>query len=357
MGGGALSSRNVSKLVGKEVRKKLRNFTLAPWGEGVRRTGEGAKIKIAQLVRDDMSIQVSDNETEKLDCHVADAPRNDNNRHHELVSGSQTVTNLTSYRPNDSMSFLNPSQPSLRKGRRIGFTLAEVLITLGIIGIVAAITIPTLIAKYQELVFKTKWKSSYSKIANAFIITRDELGISEFGEMFSSKVELNTIITEMRKNLKVKTQRYDTPCGNGADCSYGGGYMDSYKTLYGTKMNPFTFGGYYDILNKSEGTIWKAPDGATIYFRPNDFMNIFVIYVFVDVNGENSAPNILGKDMFVLVLTPKGACPIGGNCGYLPEYFKNSCTKDREFHASSLNGMHSGAPISGIGCSAEVLLK
>jgi prepilin-type cleavage/methylation N-terminal domain protein len=31
-----------------------------------------------------------------------------------------------------------------------GFTLAEVLITLGIIGIVAAMTIPTILAKYQE---------------------------------------------------------------------------------------------------------------------------------------------------------------------------------------------------------------
>ena len=38
---------------------------------------------------------------------------------------------------------------------RAGFTLAEVLITLGIVGVVAAMTIPTLVANYQERSYNT----------------------------------------------------------------------------------------------------------------------------------------------------------------------------------------------------------
>lgn len=49
-----------------------------------------------------------------------------------------------------------------------GFTLAEVLITLGIIGIVAAMTLPTLIGKYQEKVTMTKVKKAYSIINQAY---------------------------------------------------------------------------------------------------------------------------------------------------------------------------------------------
>ncbi len=45
---------------------------------------------------------------------------------------------------------------------RKGFTLAEVLITLGIIGVVAAITIPSLITNYQKTV--TSFKSSASSL-------------------------------------------------------------------------------------------------------------------------------------------------------------------------------------------------
>ena len=50
---------------------------------------------------------------------------------------------------------------------KFGFTLAEVLITLGIIGVVAAMTIPSLIQKYQEKVFVTGAKKFYSLISQA----------------------------------------------------------------------------------------------------------------------------------------------------------------------------------------------
>ena len=46
------------------------------------------------------------------------------------------------------------------------FTLAEVLITLGIIGIVAAMTMPTLIGKYRKSVVENRLKSTYSQVAN-----------------------------------------------------------------------------------------------------------------------------------------------------------------------------------------------
>ncbi len=229
---------------------------------------------------------------------------------------------------------------------RHAFTLSEVLITLGIIGVVAAITLPTLVAKYQEFIFRTKWKSEYSKIANAFIMTRNEFEIPDSGEMFSSKEEMRDILTEMRKKLGIKPEIY---LSNRTDALF-------YKTLYGSQLGYATFGGYFDYGVKHY-SIWHTNDGATVYFRDNDYYDMFVIYIFVDVNGVDTAPNILGKDMFTLVLTPKGACPIGGNCGYRPQYFRNSCTNSQEVYATSYTGMHHNAPMSGIGCSAEMLLK
>jgi prepilin-type N-terminal cleavage/methylation domain-containing protein len=49
-----------------------------------------------------------------------------------------------------------------------GFTLAEVLITLGIIGVVAALTIPGLVAKYQKQMLKTQFKKTYAGFSIAF---------------------------------------------------------------------------------------------------------------------------------------------------------------------------------------------
>lgn len=56
------------------------------------------------------------------------------------------------------------------------FTLAEVLITLAIIGIVAAITIPSLVQKYNEQVTVTKVKKAYSILQNAFQLAVIENG-------------------------------------------------------------------------------------------------------------------------------------------------------------------------------------
>ena len=50
---------------------------------------------------------------------------------------------------------------------RLGFTLAEVLITLGIIGVVAAMTMPSLITKYQKQVAVEQYKKIYSILKNA----------------------------------------------------------------------------------------------------------------------------------------------------------------------------------------------
>lgn len=49
------------------------------------------------------------------------------------------------------------------------FTLAEVLITLGIIGVVAAMTIPVLMNYYQEQALLTQFNKAYSTISQAYV--------------------------------------------------------------------------------------------------------------------------------------------------------------------------------------------
>ena len=53
--------------------------------------------------------------------------------------------------------------------RKIAFTLAEVLITLGIIGIVAALTIPQLIAKHKKVVVSTALKKFSTSLQNSIL--------------------------------------------------------------------------------------------------------------------------------------------------------------------------------------------
>ena len=60
--------------------------------------------------------------------------------------------------------------------KRPAFTLAEVLITLGIIGVVSAITIPTLMANHRKKVVETKLEKIYSVMNQAINLTNAEYG-------------------------------------------------------------------------------------------------------------------------------------------------------------------------------------
>ena len=64
--------------------------------------------------------------------------------------------------------------------RRAAFTLAEVLITLGIIGVVAAMTLPTLVANYKEKQRVTQLKKSYSVLQQAFLRAVEKHGDAQY---------------------------------------------------------------------------------------------------------------------------------------------------------------------------------
>lgn len=74
--------------------------------------------------------------------------------------------------------------------KKAAFTLAEVLITLAIIGVVAAMTIPTLITNYQEKVTVTRLKKFYSAFSQAYQLAMLENGtIDQWGLKNSATTE------------------------------------------------------------------------------------------------------------------------------------------------------------------------
>ena len=79
------------------------------------------------------------------------------------VSGGQSsLSSLTGIGAGNEL-FRAAEQRTIKSG----FTLAEVLITLGIIGVVAAMTLPTLIQKNQETELTTRAKRMYSEVNQA----------------------------------------------------------------------------------------------------------------------------------------------------------------------------------------------
>ena len=94
--------------------------------------------------------------------------------HHSLINNDTVFSRFTSHFSLKKIGATHVAHWD--NSRKIAFTLAEVLITLGIIGVVAALTIPTLMANHRKKVVETKLEKIYSVMNQAINLTNAEYG-------------------------------------------------------------------------------------------------------------------------------------------------------------------------------------
>ena len=94
--------------------------------------------------------------------------------HHSLINNDKVFSRFTSHFSLKKIGATHVAH--WNNSRKIAFTLAEVLITLGIIGVVAAMTIPTLMANHRKKVVETKLEKIYSVMNQAINLTNAEYG-------------------------------------------------------------------------------------------------------------------------------------------------------------------------------------
>ena len=209
------------------------------------------------------------------------------------------------------------------KSQKAAFTLAEVLITLGIIGIVAAMTLPTLINKYKEQEIITRVKKTYTSIAQALELVQAANETPGDNSILFSKEKSSAEITkELSKYFS--GAKYCEAGANAAGCK-----NLNYKIKYSIVIqNPETSGAQLtnmtsyprivlnngavigvstrnsdcaeytatgDIVN-SDGSIALNPDGSPQQWTQT--RNNCGVIVF-DVNGSQ-LPNQFGYDAYAI---------------------------------------------------------
>ena len=182
--------------------------------------------------------------------------------------------------------------------RKIAFTLAEVLITLGIIGVVAAMTMPALIANHRKTVLKTQFKKAYSELqqVNQNFIKDYDMNICEYNWQMWDETKSGYASSKATSDAFIK---YYTGDGTSKSLILGSNQI---KNLTGTKTVPQTLfddGGAVDIQKR------------TFYFEFG-ISNSKCPIISVDVNGYYKRPNQLGVDIFSFRPTKDGKIiPIG----------------------------------------------
>ena len=207
------------------------------------------------------------------------------------------------------------------------FTLAEVLVTLTIIGVVSAMTIPTLHQRNTEQATINKVKKFYSTLSQAYQKTIIEYGTpEEWPYTGNSKNDTLTIFNYLIKNnFKIMTD-----CGfdNAGGCIYDGNYSYLNGNSHWNYAKDTSRFFYKVLLN----------DGSAIFFTEFNNPNNEHISFYIDVNGPN-LPNQFGKDLFSFAIRDGKILPSGSkNTAY--EFDKN-CKRTKE----------------GIGCTIWVIHK
>ena len=263
-----------------------------------------------------------------------------------------------------------------KRGGKAAFTLAEVLITLGIIGVVAAITMPVLISKYKNQVYVNQLKKSVSVFENGIklIIANEgatDLSETEFGkyledDSLSSDALYNKLEPIFKKNFNVvksysatEVQKLLPKSGNITNTEDCKKYVGKVSSI-AYKVNNTS-----QCMADPSGFVFYLADGSYVDFekvirRPVDNSSdakVLLAEVSLDTNGLKG-PNQNGYDNFTFLLDSMGnlhpaggivwAKTAGGEANWKNYYWSSGAGYTCKVKGKNYSGY-------GTGCSASVI--
>ncbi|CDE61882.1 pilin [Fusobacterium sp. CAG:439] len=183
----------------------------------------------------------------------------------------------------------------------LGFTLAEVLVTLGIIGVVSAMTVPSLMQNHQRKTYVTQLHKVYNEVQQAslqYMTDKNAINLREAG--LTSRSAMLEFLT---KYFKVVQQCEEgsvrTPC-----------FAPSYKSIDGTDIGDVGSWGSAACITLASGAAIMI-DYPSLYSSTVDNVKSYWGNMLIDINGAQG-PNIAGRDLFQVVLYDDGSIDIEG---------------------------------------------
>lgn len=189
-----------------------------------------------------------------------------------------------------------------------GFTLAEILITLGIIGVVAAMTIPPLMNKTNDSELRNSYKKVYSEVSQAAI----KMALDNGGT-------LEGLFTDTTNSMKNQFKPYlntVSDCDDGTSAGICWHAMANWKSYSGSSTH----------VNVNNRSALVLNNGALITFSGASAAENSACsavcgsvnrcgYLIVDVNGFKK-PNVIGQDIFFMNIQKNKISPSGitGDC-------------------------------------------
>lgn len=186
----------------------------------------------------------------------------------------------------------------------LAFTLSEVLVTVGIIGVIAALTVPNLVKNYQKQAQTVQLRKTINELEDALDLLITEEGKTSLAQ--TSFVDEGGIANFFNNHLRVIKTCSST---NTSSCFANQNYI----SINGSQNLSFTCSGNSYVLADSStvcaSRITSVPieaekDGVAIEGAFQTAIG-YNVELYIDTNGAQ-APNIGGRDMFHVYVRPDG---------------------------------------------------
>lgn len=208
--------------------------------------------------------------------------------------------------------------------KSLAFTLGEVLIALGVIGVVASLVMPLLINGHKAGTARAQFDTAYSLLSKTVAdMDADDIPV------LPANYTVDSFYTRIKNYSRIATDcgSYSSAKNTSVCVGYGAqdtsGNTDNYK-IYNNHSNEkinisrLDDGGF--VLTNGMMVAIEQPAHSTktingkVYSRP--------ILISVDINGKNKNPNRWGWDLFTFELTNQGIQPLGSEFTH-PDYSTN----------------------------------
>ena len=196
---------------------------------------------------------------------------------------------------------------------KTAFTLSEVLITLGIIGVVSTLTLPNLTNSYRRNVAMTKIEKGYAQLAQAYEQSLEDNGTADMEIPDSHYSDSYASTAYFYKHWKPYLKS-PILCKTYRECGYSSGSAGEIHDKTGD-----TIYSLYESGGKDRHAVFMTNEGI-VYI-----ISISGYYIYMDINGGKS-PNVLGKDVFRLEISEQdGIMPDGYDSDETKEQLKAEC--------------------------------
>lgn len=189
--------------------------------------------------------------------------------------------------------------------KKRGFTLAEVLVTLGILGVVAAVTLPALRSDTEKLQWGQGLKITVGNLNEGFA--------RMLADYETDSLEDTKLFNEILSNTKSKTKYVDANTELGKyfniDRSYARDAEGEASIISGQKFYALNGNDCSSNISDSKSIIYLS-NGAKLHLMFKETLSSrnfskYDIRLHIDVNGDKG-PNTFGKDIFTFYVTDDG---------------------------------------------------